>query len=109
VSTNGNIQWGQSNEYVGLCMQRTEEGGALARLLSDRPDVEFIENESFFEIRCKTRLVVDFDDLSEELGYPVDGYWLQGQIATHIGGLVLRDDSFLLTSDPRELVTGMEG
>lgn len=105
----GDVRWGESNEYVGLVMQRTEEGEALARLLSERPEVELIDNESFVEIRCKTRLIVNFDEIGAELGFKVDGYWLQGQIATHIGGLVLRDDSFLLTSDPRELVTGMDG
>lgn len=109
TGTDGNVRWGESNVYVGLVMQRTEEGEALARMLSEREGVELIDNESFVEIRCKDRLIIDFDEISEELGFAVDGYWLQGQIATHVGGLVLRDKSFLLTSDPRELVTGMDG
>jgi propane monooxygenase coupling protein len=104
-----NVRWGESSAYVGLVMQRTEEGEALATLLSQNDGVELIYNDSFVEIRCKDRLVVEFEAISDELGFEVDGYWLQGQIATHIGGLVLRDTSFLLTSDPRELVTGMDG
>jgi propane monooxygenase coupling protein len=102
------VRWGESNDYVGLVMQRTEEGEALARLLSERDGVELIDNSSFVEIRAKGRLVVDFAEIGDELGFEVDGYWLQGQIATHIGGLVLRDESFLLTADPRELVSGMD-
>lgn len=99
---------GESYDYVGLVMQRTEEGEAMVRVFRDKPGIEIHEAPSFFEIRAKDRLVVNFDEVGEELGIEVDGYWLQTQLSTVFGRLIVRDDSYLLVADPRELVAEVD-
>ena len=36
-----------------------------------------IEQPSFWEIKAKDRLVIDFDEVSEELGFEIDGYAIE--------------------------------
>jgi propane monooxygenase coupling protein len=95
--------WGVPYEHVGIVMQRTPEGEAVARVLAAQPGVEIFEGHTYLDIRAKDRLVINFDDVSEDLGFDVDGYWLQTQMTTHYGRLMLTDDAFVLIADPLEV------
>ncbi len=64
--------------------------------------IEIVENASFWDVRAKDRLVIDFDQVSEELGFDVDPYAMQHEMSTHYGRLVVTDDALMLFSDPVE-------
>ena len=83
-------------------MAKSEEGDAVARVLGAQEGIEMIEQPSFWEIRAKDRLVIDFDQVSEELGFDVDPYAIQHEMSTHYGRLVATDDALMLFSDPVE-------
>jgi propane monooxygenase coupling protein len=70
--------------------------------VGQRDGVEIIENPSFWDIRAKDRLIIDFDDVSEELGFDIDGDAIQHEMSTHYGRLVTTDDALMLFSDPIE-------
>jgi len=92
----------ETYDYVGIVMAKSAEGDAVARVVGDLDSIEVIENPSFWDIRAKDRLVIDFDKVSEELGFDVDGYAIQHEMSTHYGRLITTDDALMLFSDPIE-------
>ena len=93
---------GESFDYVGIIMAKSAEGDAVANVMRRQAGVEIIEQPSFWEVRAKDRLVIDFDRVSEELGFDIDGYAIQHEMSTHYGRLVTTDDALMLFSDPVE-------
>jgi propane monooxygenase coupling protein len=92
----------ETYDYVGIVMAKSEEGDAVAAVMGAKEGVEIVEQPSFWEIRAKDRLVIDFDEVSEELGFELDPYAAQHEMSTHFGRLVATDDALMLFSDPVE-------
>jgi propane monooxygenase coupling protein len=89
-------------DYVGIVMAKSTEGDAVADAMRTHDGVEVIEQPSFWEIKARDRLVIDFDEVGEELGFEIDGYTIQHEMSTHYGRLIATDDALLLLSDPIE-------
>jgi propane monooxygenase coupling protein len=89
-------------DYVGIVMAKSEEGDAVAAVLGAQEGIEVIEQPSFYDIRAKDRLVIDFTKVSEELGFDLDPYAIQHEMSTHYGRMVTTDDALMLFSDPVE-------
>src|SRR5712691_2362003 len=87
-------------DYVGIVMSKSAEGDAVADAMRGKEGVEVIENPSFWDVRAKDRLVIDYDEVSEELGFEIDAYSIQHEMSTHYGRLVTTDDALMLFSDP---------
>jgi propane monooxygenase coupling protein len=92
----------ETYDYVGIVMAKSAEGDAVAAAVGGLEGVEVIEQPSFWDIRAKDRLVIDYDDVSEQLGFEIDGYAIQHEMSTHYGRLVTTDDALMLFSDPIE-------
>jgi propane monooxygenase reductase subunit len=89
-------------DFVGIVMAKSAEGDAVAHFLGRREDIEVIEQPAFWDIRARDRLVIPYDDVSEELGYEIDAYSIQHEMSTHYGRMVATDDALMLFSDPTE-------
>jgi propane monooxygenase coupling protein len=98
-----------SFDYVGIVMSKSAEGDAVANVMRGQEGVEVIEQPSFWDIRAKHRLVVDYDAVSEELGAELDGYSIQHEMSTHYGRLITTDDALMLFSDPVEAMEHLMG
>jgi hypothetical protein len=83
-------------------MAKSAEGDAVARLLRPRSGIEVIDQPAFWEIRARDRLVIRYDEVSEQLGYEIDAYSIQHEMTTHYGRMVAADDALMLFSDPIE-------
>lgn len=81
-------------------MAKSAEGDAVARFFAGRAEV--IEQPAFWEIRARDRLVIPYDELSEQLGYTIDAYSIQHEMSTHYGRMVAGDDALMLFADPTE-------
>jgi propane monooxygenase coupling protein len=93
---------GEGYDYVGIVMSKSAEGDAVADVMRGREGVEVIEQPSFWDIRAKNKLVIDFDSVTEELGFEIDSYTIQHEMSTHYGRLIATDDALMLFSDPVE-------
>jgi propane monooxygenase coupling protein len=96
-------------DYVGIVMAKSAEGDAVADAMRRHEGIEVLEQPSFWEIKAKDRLVIDFDEVSEELGFEIDGYAIQHEMSTHYGRLITTDDALLLLSDPIEAMEYLSG
>lgn len=92
----------ETYDWVGIVMAKSVEGDSVARVLGEHEGVEVIEQPSFWEIKARDRLVIDFDEVGAELGFEIDGYTIQHEMSTHYGRLVTTDDALMLFSDPLE-------
>jgi NAD(P)H-flavin reductase len=91
-----------AGDYVGIVMAKSAEGDAVARILGRREETEVREQPSFWDIRAPDRLVIPYEEVSEQLGYEIDAYSIQHEMSTHYGRMVATDDSLMLFSDPTE-------
>lgn len=93
-------------DYVGITIARCVEGDAIVDALCDLEGVEVYENRSYHEVRARDRLRLDFDELSEECGFAVDGSLIQVVMSTYYGRISMRDDAVVLTHDIAEAAAG---
>lgn len=89
-------------DYVGIVMAKSAEGDAVAAILAERDEIEVHEQQAFWDIRASDRLVITYDEVSEQLGYEIDAYSIQHEMSTHYGRMVAADDALMLFSDPTE-------
>lgn len=89
-------------DYVGITIARSVEGDVIADVLCDHEGVEVYENASYHEVRARGHLRLDFEELSEECGFPVDGALIQVVMSTYYGRIAMTDDAVLLTHDVHE-------
>lgn len=89
-------------DYVGIVMAKSAEGDAVAEILGTREEIRVIEQPAFWDIRAADRLVIPYDEVSEELGYDIDAYSIQHEMSTHYGRMVATDEALMLFSDPTE-------
>jgi NAD(P)H-flavin reductase/ferredoxin len=89
-------------DFVGIVMAKSAEGDAVARILGGRDDIVLHEQPAFWDIRAKDRLVIPYEEVSEELGYEIDAYSIQHEMSTHYGRMVATDEALMLFSDPTE-------
>ncbi len=89
-------------DYVGITIARSVEGDAIVDALAEHDGVEVFDNASYFEVRARGRLRLDFDELSDECGFPVDGSLIQVVMSTYYGRIAMTDDAVILTHDVHE-------
>ena len=96
-------------DYVGIIMSKSAEGDAIADAMRDVEGVEVHENAAFWDIRAKDRLIIDFDDVSDFVGFEVDSNVIQREMSTTYGRQVVTDDRMMLFSDPMEAMEYLSG
>lgn len=96
------LEEGETHDYVGIVMSRSAEGDAVAAVMRRVEGVEIIEQPSFWEIRAEHRMSISFDDVSDEVGYEIDGNEIQHEMSTSYGRMIYTDDALLLFADPIE-------
>jgi propane monooxygenase coupling protein len=99
----------QTYDFVGIVMSKSAEGEAVVSALRGKEGIQIIEHPSFWDVRAKDRLVIDYDEVSEELGFEIDAYTIQHEMSTHYGRMVATDDALMLFSDPIEAMVHLMG
>lgn len=92
----------QTFDFVGITIARSVEGDAIVDALCEHEGVEVYENASYCEVRARGRLRLDFAELSDECGFPVDGSLIQVVMSTYYGRIAMTDDAVILTHDMHE-------
>jgi hypothetical protein len=97
----------QDFDYVGITIARSVEGDALAEAMAEVEGVEIVPQHSYWEIKARERLRLDFDGLSDATGLDVDSELIQVLMSTYYGRIVNTDDAILLFHDPIEAMEYM--
>jgi propane monooxygenase coupling protein len=102
VETEAVAEEEESYDFVGIVMAKSAEGDAVAEVMARRAGVTVLEQAAFWDVRSKDKLVIAYDEVSEQLGYEIDSYSIQHEMSTHYGRMVATDDALILFSDPTE-------
>jgi propane monooxygenase coupling protein len=94
-------------DYVGIAIARSVEGDALADAMRLVEGVEVVPQHTYWEIKARERMRMDFEQLSEETGLDVDSELIQVLMSTYYGRIVNTDDAILLFHDPIEAMEAM--
>lgn len=94
-------------DYVGITIARSVEGDALAEAMRNVDGVDVVPQQTYWEIKARQRMRMDFDQLSEETGLDVDSELIQVLMSTYYGRIVNTDDAILLFHDPIEAMEAM--
>jgi propane monooxygenase coupling protein len=94
-------------DYVGIAIARSVEGDALTEAMAQVDGVEIVPQHSYWEIKARERLRMDFEQLSEATGLDVDSELIQVLMSTYYGRIVNTDDAILLFHDPIEAMEHM--
>jgi hypothetical protein len=97
----------QRFDYVGIALARSVEGDALAEAMADLEAVEIVPQPSYWEVKARGSLRLDFERLSEATGLDVDSELIQVLMSTYYGRIVNTDDAILLFHDPLEAMEHM--
>jgi hypothetical protein len=97
----------RSFDYVGITLARSVEGDALAQAMSHVDGVELVPQATYWEVKARERMRLDFEQLSEETGLEVDSELIQVLMSTYYGRMVNTDDAILLFHDPIEAMEAM--
>ena len=97
----------QAFDYVGIALARSVEGDALVEAMADLEGVEVVAQPSYWEVKARGRLRLDFEELSEATGLDVDSELIQVLMSTYYGRIVNTDEAILLFHDPLEAMEHM--
>ena len=97
----------QTFDYVGIAIARSVEGDALADAMREVDGVEVGPQQTYWEIKARERLRLDFDELTEATGLDVDSELIQVLMSTYYGRIVNTDEAILLFHDPIEATEHM--
>jgi hypothetical protein len=97
----------QAFDYVGIALARSGDGDALADAMRDVEGVEVVAQQTYWEIKARGRLRLDFEVLSEATGMDVDSELIQVLMSTYYGRIVNTDEAILLFHDPIEAMEHM--
>jgi len=97
----------QAFDYVGIALGRSVEGDALAEAMAEVEGVEVVAQHTYWEIKARARMRLDFDELSDATGLDVDSGLIQILMSTYYGRIVNTDDAILLIHDPIEAAEAM--
>jgi hypothetical protein len=94
-------------DYVGIALARSVEGDALAEAMEEIEGVQVVPQASYWEVKARARLRLDFEFLSEATGLEIDSELIQVLMSTYYGRIVNTDEAILLFHDPIEAMEHM--
>jgi hypothetical protein len=97
----------QAFDYVGIALGRSVEGDALAEAMAAIEGVEVVPQRTFWEVKARERLRMDFEELSEATGLDVDSELIQVLMTTYYGRIINTDEAIMLFHDPIEAMEYM--
>jgi hypothetical protein len=69
--------------------------------------VEVVPQRTFWEVKARERLRMDFEELSEATGLDVDSELIQVLMTTYYGRIINTDEAIMLFHDPIEAMEYM--
>lgn len=85
---------GESN-MCGVTMSDSMDGRAIAELFAEREGITVTYYPAMIRIDAQDKMIFDFDEISEVLGFDMDPYTFQIEMSTHYGRMGVLDERTL--------------
>ncbi|WP_030185327.1 propane 2-monooxygenase effector subunit MimD [Streptomyces sp. NRRL S-813] len=103
MASNGNF--GSDRSFSNLCgvtLMNNQNGHVVADVMRSKPDVSVQEYPSMIRVDGVGKLVFDFAEITEAIGFEFDQTDFEEIMSTHYGRMVHFDDKTMLFASPEE-------
>jgi propane monooxygenase coupling protein len=92
-----------SSNRAGVTLMNNQVGYVVAKVMSDKENVDIVELPSMIRVDGVQRLDFDFEEIADALGWPDFGQDdFEEIMSTHYGRMVVLDDRVLLFANPED-------
>ncbi|WP_372337834.1 propane 2-monooxygenase effector subunit MimD [Streptomyces sp. MK5] len=100
-----NAKFGSDRSFSNLCgvtLMNNQNGHVVADVMRSKPDVSVQEYPSMIRVDGVGKLVFDFAEITEAIGFEFDQTDFEEIMSTHYGRMVHFDDKTMLFASPEE-------
>ncbi|MFF0793693.1 propane 2-monooxygenase effector subunit MimD [Streptomyces spiralis] len=100
-----NAKFGSDRSFSNLCgvtLMNNQNGHVVADVMRTKPDVSVQEYPSMIRVDGTGKLVFDFAEITEAIGFEFDQTDFEEIMSTHYGRMVHFDDKTMLFASPEE-------
>ncbi|WP_399145127.1 propane 2-monooxygenase effector subunit MimD [Streptomyces sp. MK7] len=100
-----NAKFGSDRSFSNLCgvtLMNNQNGHVVADVMRGKPDVSVQEYPSMIRVDGVGKLVFDFAEITEAIGFEFDQTDFEEIMSTHYGRMVHFDDKTMLFASPEE-------
>ncbi|MEV7382819.1 propane 2-monooxygenase effector subunit MimD [Streptomyces lydicus] len=101
----GNAKFHSDRSFSNLCgvtLMNNQNGHVVADVMRTKPDVSVEEYPSMIRVDGVGKLLFDFDEITEVIGFEFDQSDFEEIMSTHYGRMVHFDDKTMLFASPEE-------
>lgn len=91
-----------ASDLCGVTLMNNQNGHAVAEIMASKEDVDVDHLPSMIRVDGRGKLVFDFDEITEELGFEFDQSDFEEIMSTHYGRMVHLDDKTVLFARPED-------
>ncbi|MER6978458.1 propane 2-monooxygenase effector subunit MimD [Streptomyces carpinensis] len=105
MSTGGSTKFGSDRTFSNMCgvtLMNNQNGHVVAEVMRGKPSVTVQEYPSMIRVDGVGKLLFDFDEITEAIGFEFDQSDFEEIMSTHYGRMVHFDDRTMLFASPEE-------
>ncbi|WP_433455296.1 propane 2-monooxygenase effector subunit MimD [Streptomyces sp. CA-142005] len=105
MSTGGNTKFDSDRTFSNMCgvtLMNNQNGHVVAEVMRGKPGVTVQEFPSMIRVDGVGKLLFDFDEITEAVGFEFDQSDFEEIMSTHYGRMVHFDDRTMLFASPEE-------
>lgn len=91
-----------SSDRCGVTLMNNQVGYVVAQHMRAKPGVEVTEYPSMIRVDAPNKIIFDFEEISDALGYEFGVADFEEIMSTHYGRMVHTDDMTMLFANPED-------
>ena len=91
-----------SSNMCGVTLMNNQNGYVVAELMRHKPGVTVSEFPSMIRVDGQNKIVFDYTELSDALGFEFSGSDFEEIMSTHYGRMVHLDDKTIMFANPED-------
>jgi propane monooxygenase coupling protein len=91
-----------SSNMCGVTLMNNQNGYVVAEVMRGKEGVEVVEYPSMIRVDSKNKVVFNWDEISEAIGFDFSQVDFEEIMSTHYGRMVHLDDETVLFANPED-------
>ena len=91
-----------ASNMCGVTLMNNQNGYVVAEVMRHKPDVAVSEFPSMIRVDGKNKIVFDYAEISDAIGFEFAGSDFEEIMSTHYGRMVHLDDMTLMFANPED-------
>jgi propane monooxygenase coupling protein len=91
-----------SSNMCGVTLMNNQNGYVVAEVMRHKPDVVVSEFPSMIRVDGKNKIIFDYAEISDAIGFEFSGSDFEEIMSTHYGRMVHLDDMTIMFANPED-------